>query len=231
MRCPRLIWPERSGWRRGEGGAAHHPRNSMWFTSVACLFPPSSYLHVCWETICGKRRKLAVVRRRENRRSENGNLWRRRRRRRNEKKKERREACIGKLRRGRIKRTTKWGKRNERTKYKGGKVCIHWTRVECKIQEWNEEVEASIFALIGFLRVFHETIPCNGSIFPLSFFSLSFFYSLLPLSFSFSRFLPFSRFLSRPFIFRFSSSSSLFLSHIYATTRLHRTWDEGPDRK
>lgn len=45
-------------------------------------------------------------------------------------------------------------------------MCIHWTRVECKIQEWNEEVEASIFALIGFLRVFHETIPCNGSIFP-----------------------------------------------------------------
>lgn len=46
--------------RLGSGiGAAHHPRNSMWFTSVACLFPPSSYLHVCWETICGKWRKLS----------------------------------------------------------------------------------------------------------------------------------------------------------------------------
>lgn len=102
-------------------------------------------------------------------------------------------------------------------------MCTHRTRVECKIQEWNEE-ETSIFALIGFLQVSHETISCNGSIFPPSFFPLGFVYSP-PFSFSLG-FFHFSRFLSRRFI-RFSLSSLFchLVSRIYATTRLHGTWD------
>lgn len=105
------------GGRGGEGGA---PPTEFDVIYECCPLVSTVFLFTrLLETICGKRRKLAVVRRRENRRTTAFREWK-------PPEKEKGESLwIGKLRKRKNKENNEGGGGSKRTKHKGGRKDVY----------------------------------------------------------------------------------------------------------